>query len=436
MEKIKELRMTLVILLVGVFFLSGCFFNDDKTVTFKTNGGSEIKNMVVKSGSKVKEAPIPVKEGYIFEGWYLDGEEYNFDDGVEEDITLVAKWIKGSFNEEKIENDNLETTTTTTTKEITSTSKATTKKVVKKKTTTTTKSTTTTTTTTTTTKAVTTAPVNPSIVPDIDVPEIKPNPEPVEVIDMKIEIIKETEEDNTLEDEDLENKEDKTDELKETEYIKITRTKKDVNVKSDIDSEDLAKLLKSDVEKWMIVSSNGYVYDFKLNGDAIALKGDKNVLSFTVINESESYIFDYNEDTLEWTIKYPTVSVGVGLNSICYKDLETAIKVMKSGDTVRLLKDQEIVDNLKITVPIKIEGDNYKITNKKGYLFDLEEIKFNKNDEFVVNNLVLDVDSFIYVGKSKFASIILNNLSGNIKGNKLDKLENGEFENTNLLQHF
>ena len=157
MEKIKELRMTLVILLVGVFFLSGCFFNDDKTVTFKTNGGSEIKNMVVKSGSKVKEAPIPVKEGYIFEGWYLDGEEYNFDDGVEEDITLVAKWIKGSFNEEKIENDNLETTTTTTTKEITSTSKATTKKVVKKKTTTTTKSTTTTT-TTTTTKAVTTAP--------------------------------------------------------------------------------------------------------------------------------------------------------------------------------------------------------------------------------------------------------------------------------------
>lgn len=370
MEKIKELRMTLVILLVGVFFLSGCFFNDDKTVTFKTNGGSEIKNMVVKSGSKVKEAPIPVKEGYIFEGWYLDGEEYNFDDGVEEDITLVAKWIKGSFNEEKIENDNLETTTTTTTKEITSTSKATTKKVVKKKTTTTTKSTTTTT-TTTTTKAVTTAPVNPPIVPDIDVPEIKPNPEPVEVIDMKIEIIKETEEDNAFEDEDLENKEDKPDELKETEYIKITRTKKDVNVKSDIDSEDLAKLLKSDVEKWMIVSSNGYVYDFKLNGDAIALKGDRNVLSFTVINESESYIFDYNEDTLEWTIKYPTVSVGVGLNSICYKDLETAIKVMKSGDTVRLLKDQEIVDNLKITVPIKIEGDNYKITNKKGYLFDL-----------------------------------------------------------------
>ena len=91
MEKIKELRMTLVILLVGVFFLSGCFFNDDKTVTFKTNGGSEIKNMVVKSGSKVKEAPIPVKEGYIFEGWYLDGEEYNFDDGVEEIKIILDK---------------------------------------------------------------------------------------------------------------------------------------------------------------------------------------------------------------------------------------------------------------------------------------------------------------------------------------------------------
>lgn len=43
MEKLKEIRMTLVILIVGLFFISGCFFNDNKTVSFKTNGGSEIK---------------------------------------------------------------------------------------------------------------------------------------------------------------------------------------------------------------------------------------------------------------------------------------------------------------------------------------------------------------------------------------------------------
>ena len=33
---------------------------------------------------------------------------------------------------------------------------------------------------------------------------------------------------------------------------------------------------------------------------------------------------------MEWTIKYPTVSVGVGLNSICYKDLETAFSFIIS----------------------------------------------------------------------------------------------------------
>jgi len=116
--------------------------------------------------------------------------------------------------------------------------------------------------------------------------------------------------------------------------------------------------------------------------------------------------------------------------------LETALNVAKRNDTIRLLADQEITNNLQVTVPVTIEGDNYKITNKEGYLFNLENIVYEKDDKFVINNLVVEVDSLIYVGESMFEGIVLNNLLGNIKNNRIDKRENGEFENTSLLQYF
>ena len=94
MDKMKELRRSAIILLIGVFLLSGCFFSAKYEVVFKTNGGSEIQNVTVKSGNKLEVPEVPKKEGYVFEGWYLNGKEYNFEDPIEEDITLVAKWRK------------------------------------------------------------------------------------------------------------------------------------------------------------------------------------------------------------------------------------------------------------------------------------------------------------------------------------------------------
>ena len=129
MERIKELRMTAVILLVGMFLLSGCFFSSKHEVAFKTNGGSEVKNVSVKSGNKIEVPETPTKEGYVFEGWYLNGKEYNFEDEVNEDITLVAKWRKVDVDgeEENEENKNEEEDTTT--------EKVTTERITKKKTT-------------------------------------------------------------------------------------------------------------------------------------------------------------------------------------------------------------------------------------------------------------------------------------------------------------
>ena len=164
MQKIKELRMALVILVIGVFFISGCFFDKKYEVTFKTNGGSKLDSLVIKSGSKIEDVEEPTKEGYKFLGWYSNGKEFDFDKKIEEDVTLVAKWEKVEIDYE-VEDEEEETTTTSITKK-TTVKKATSKKTsTKKKTTTskkttitketTTKETTTSTTTTTTTTSTT-----------------------------------------------------------------------------------------------------------------------------------------------------------------------------------------------------------------------------------------------------------------------------------------
>ena len=67
-------------------------------ISFDTNGGSRPPEMQsTDSGKKVVIPEDPVREGYIFEGWYYtdkDGNEteWNFEDPVYENITLKARW--------------------------------------------------------------------------------------------------------------------------------------------------------------------------------------------------------------------------------------------------------------------------------------------------------------------------------------------------------
>ncbi len=77
--------------LFGVIYLK----NNEKvyTVTFDTNGGSDIAAQIVKAGSTINEPISPVREGYDFTYWSLNGEMYNFNSTVNEDITLVANWL-------------------------------------------------------------------------------------------------------------------------------------------------------------------------------------------------------------------------------------------------------------------------------------------------------------------------------------------------------
>ena len=72
--------------------LKGKWIANNYTVTFNSDGGTEIESQTVEYGSKVDVPTNPVKEDLAFKGWYLNDEEYDFDTMVTCDITLVAHW--------------------------------------------------------------------------------------------------------------------------------------------------------------------------------------------------------------------------------------------------------------------------------------------------------------------------------------------------------
>ena len=66
------------------------------TVTFNSNGGSDVDSQKVKEGKFASEpVPVPTKDGLVFCGWYIDEgltEPYFFANPVTKDITLYASW--------------------------------------------------------------------------------------------------------------------------------------------------------------------------------------------------------------------------------------------------------------------------------------------------------------------------------------------------------
>ena len=70
------------------------------TVTFNTGEGSAVDPQVVADGAKATKPADPTRDGYVFAGWYADADlksPYDFSASVSEDLTLYAKWVKGSY---------------------------------------------------------------------------------------------------------------------------------------------------------------------------------------------------------------------------------------------------------------------------------------------------------------------------------------------------
>ena len=80
------------------------------TVTFDSNGGTEIASKEVVSGLKINEPSKPTKDKYLFRGWYEDATfstKFDFyNTPITSDMTLYAKWeAANSINEIRLAGD-------------------------------------------------------------------------------------------------------------------------------------------------------------------------------------------------------------------------------------------------------------------------------------------------------------------------------------------
>ncbi|MBQ8295127.1 MAG: leucine-rich repeat protein, partial [Clostridia bacterium] len=75
------------------------------TVTFESNGGSTVGDVVVESGATVSKPADPKRDGYVFVGWYSDSDFttpfYFGAQLVKEDITLYARWVESAGEKEE-----------------------------------------------------------------------------------------------------------------------------------------------------------------------------------------------------------------------------------------------------------------------------------------------------------------------------------------------
>lgn len=75
-------------------------WQDLAVVEFDPNGGTypNPDALELDPGSEIGTLPVPTRDGYNFEGWYLGAQKIESDYVVNDDITLVAKWSIITYN--------------------------------------------------------------------------------------------------------------------------------------------------------------------------------------------------------------------------------------------------------------------------------------------------------------------------------------------------
>ena len=88
------------------------------TVTFESNGGSEVASLKIESGKLLAKPEDPTREGFSFKGWFTDEKletAYDFSKAVTGNFKLYAKWAeKEDLEGEEEEEDGEDVATTPT----------------------------------------------------------------------------------------------------------------------------------------------------------------------------------------------------------------------------------------------------------------------------------------------------------------------------------
>jgi uncharacterized repeat protein (TIGR02543 family) len=87
----------IVILTLGLFACGNDNDLESFTISFDSDGGSEVEPITVLDGGYAKAPTPPTKENYDFLGWYIGDTEYTFGVAVVRDLKLTAKWTPKEY---------------------------------------------------------------------------------------------------------------------------------------------------------------------------------------------------------------------------------------------------------------------------------------------------------------------------------------------------
>lgn len=186
------------------------------------------------------------------------------------------------------------------------------------------------------------------------------------------------------------------------------------NLVSNINKNDLEKLINSKKEAWYIFNNEGKKYELKLENNIINLDGE-DYKSLSIFDGFKFYTIDYKDGL--WELNYPKVSVGKGINVNYFSNIESALKVYKNGDVITLLNDVE-TNTLNISKSIIIDGNNNSISSNET-LFNVK----SKSINITLNNVNIDTKNLINVKKD-------NKVKVNILNSKI--LYKSEFSNNKV----
>lgn len=79
--------------------------NDDVIVKFDSNGGSEVSEILIKKGRKLVNIPESTKEEYEFVSWQINGKDFDFNNQINNNITLKATWKEIFPSNREVSND-------------------------------------------------------------------------------------------------------------------------------------------------------------------------------------------------------------------------------------------------------------------------------------------------------------------------------------------
>ncbi len=80
-------------IIIILLLIKGCG-KKEYAITFDSNGGSNVQSVTVIKDDTLEKPKDPTREGYEFQGWYLDGKLFDFSEKITKDMVLEARWEK------------------------------------------------------------------------------------------------------------------------------------------------------------------------------------------------------------------------------------------------------------------------------------------------------------------------------------------------------